>query len=442
MKFDKDFLFGVATSCYQIEGATKEDGRCDCIWDLFCREPGKVYMGHSGDLACDHYHRYKEDVELIRQLGAQVYRFSIAWPRIFPAEGQYNPKGMEFYKNLVKELKSKGIKSAATLYHWDLPVWVQDKGGWESRQCVDLFAEYARKCFEELGNDVDFWITHNEPYCASFLSYYNGEHAPGKEDLALTLRVAHNILLSHGESVRLYRKMGLKAPIGIALNLIYGDIIEDTYLNRVALNNFDGMQNRWFLEPLFKKCYPVDMVNLFAAAGRDFTFIKEGDFDIIGEPCDFLGVNFYNRVAVEYSSYNELLFGYANSDYPKTLMGWDIDPEGFVKLIDRLRKEYTDLPVIITENGSAWEDVIAPDGKIHDANRVDYMERHLESVSRMNEMGLNVAGYFAWSLMDNYEWARGYSRRFGIVYVDFETLERTPKDSYYRFKEIIAESGK
>lgn len=442
MKFNKDFLFGVATSSYQIEGAAKEDGRCESIWDGFCRQPGKVYMEHNGDVACDHYHRYGEDIELMRQLGVQVYRFSIAWPRIFPAEGQYNEKGMDFYKRMLKELKSKGIKAAATLYHWDMPVWVLEKGGWESRECVNYFVEYAKKCFEELGEYVDFWITHNEPYCAAYLSYYTGEHAPGVRDLARATKVIHHIMLSHGEAVRAYRRMGLLAPIGIALNVQPGYISEDTFLNRLALNNYDGYTNRMFLDPLFKRSYPADVLNLYAGAGRDLTYIKEGDLDIIGEPIDFLGINFYSRHLVEYTPDNELLFKSARSDYPKTAMGWDVSPEEFMDLIERIRKDYTDLPIYITENGSAWEDTVTPDGKIHDEKRVDYLVRHLEVVSRMVEKGLNVKGYFAWSLLDNFEWAFGYSRRFGLVYVDFDTLERIPKDSYWKYKEIIEESRK
>lgn len=436
MNFDKSFIFGVATSSYQIEGAVDEDGRTPSIWDTYSKIEGKVSNMENGDIACDHYHRYKEDVKLIKELGVDCYRLSIAWPRIFPAQGKYNPKGMEFYKNLLTELKEKGIKTAVTLYHWDLPQYLQDIGGWELRECADWFLEYAKMCFIELDDLTDMWITHNEPWCASILSNALGEHAPGKKEISAALKVAHHLLLSHGRAVGLYHKLGLNKPIGITLNLVPAYPKSESFSDLLAASNANGFSNRWFLDPIFKGSYPFDMVNLYATRSANFDFIKEGDFDIIGEKCDFLGVNYYNRSLVEFDPMSLTLSGGAYSTYQKTNMGWDVAPEEFIELIKMLREEYTDLPIYITENGSAWIDVLE-DGCIHDTQRIDYLMSHLDAVSKMNDLGLNIAGYFCWSLLDNFEWARGYSKRFGIVYVDFETQERIKKDSYYKYVQVI-----
>jgi len=438
MHFDKDFIFGVATSSYQIEGAFDEDGRTPSIWDTFSKTEGKVVNMDNGDVACDHYHRYKEDVALIKELGADYYRFSIAWPRIFPEPGKYNPKGMAFYKNLLTELKKNGIKAAVTLYHWDLPQWLQDMGGWEVRQSADMFLDYAQKCFTELDGLVDMWITHNEPWCAAILSNALGEHAPGKKDISASLKAGHHILLSHGMAVRLYRKLGFKKPIGITLNLTPIYPASKTFSDRLAASNADGFTNRWFLDPIFKGSYPFDIANLYASRSADFGFIKEGDFDIIGEKCDFLGINYYRYSLVEFDPMALTLYSSAYSPYPRTDMGWEISPDEFIDLIKMVREKYTSLPIFITENGSAWTDTLQ-DGCINDEGRTDYLVRHLEAIAKMNEMGLNVAGYFYWSLLDNFEWGYGYSARFGIVYVDFKTQERIKKASFYKYRRIIQE---
>lgn len=438
MYFDKNFIFGVATASYQIEGAFDEDGRTPSIWDTFAKTEGKVFNMDNGDVACDHYHRYKEDVALIKELGAESYRLSIAWPRIFPENGKYNPKGMEFYKNLLTELKNNGIKAAVTLYHWDLPQWLQDMGGWEIRECADMFLEYAYKCFTELDGLVDMWITHNEPWCASFLSNALGVHAPGKKDISAALKVAHHILLSHGMAVRLYHKLGYKRPIGITLNLTPAYPASGSFSDKLAASNSNGFSNRWFLDPVFKGSYPFDIVNLYASRSSDFSFIKEGDFEIIGEKCDFLGVNYYSRSLVQFDPMSLILSSDAYSTYPKTEMGWDVSPNEFIELIKMLREKYTDLPIYITENGSAWKDVLE-DGRVHDSMRVDYLIKHLKAVGEMNQQGLNVAGYYCWSLLDNFEWGQGYSKRFGIVYVDYKTQERIMKDSYYKYQQFIRE---
>lgn len=438
MEFDKSFIFGVATSSYQIEGAFDEDGRTASIWDTFSKTEGKVFNMENGDVTCDHYHRYKEDVAIIKELGVDCYRLSIAWPRIFPEQGKYNPEGMAFYKNLLTELKQNGIKAAVTLYHWDLPQWAQDMGGWETRESVDWFLSFAKQCFTELDDLVDMWITHNEPWCAAILSNAIGEHAPGKKNVAAALKAGHHILLSHGMAVRLYRELGFNKPIGITLNLTPAYAASNSFSDKLAASNFDGTFNRWFLDPLFKGSYPFDIVNLYAARLGDFDFIKEGDFDAMAERCDFFGINYYSRSLIEFDPLSLTLSAGAYSSCPKTEMGWDISPENLIDLVRMVREKYTDLPIYITENGSAWPDVLES-GYVHDSNRVDYLVRHLETVAKMNDMDLNIAGYFCWSLMDNFEWGFGYSKRFGIVYVDFETQARIKKDSFYKYQQIIRE---
>lgn len=435
--FDKSFVFGTATSSYQIEGARHVDGRTDSIWDTFSRVPGKVLNGDTGDIACDHFNRLEEDIALMKELGVESYRFSIAWPRVFPEPGKYNPQGMAFYKKLVKHLLEEGIKPSVTIYHWDLPQWMEDMGGWTNRAVVDHFIEFSEKCYEELGDDVEFWITHNEPFCAGILGYMIGAHAPGLTDVGASLKAIHHILLSHGEAVKLFRKTGLKGQIGITLNHAPATPATDSVKDRLAANNYDGWMNRWFLEPVFKKNYPADMINLYHAQVGDLDFIKEGDMETIGVPIDFFGINYYHASKVKYSAENPLLFEDFDMGVKKTAMGWPITPAGLDQLITRIRNDYTDLPIYITENGAAFEDTVLEDGSINDVDRVEYLEEHIRTVSHMNQKGLNIAGYYLWSFMDNFEWAFGYDRRFGIVHIDFETLKRTPKASFYRYKEIV-----
>ncbi len=437
-QFTKDFIFGTATSSYQIEGAYNEGGRSLSIWDTFSRTPGKVVNGDTGDVACDHYHRFEEDVQIIKELGVDSYRFSIAWPRIFPEQGVYNEEGMKFYKALIARLVECGIKPMATLYHWDLPMWAQEKGGWVNRDSVSWFLQFAEKCFEELDEHVYSWITQNEPWCASFLSYHAGHHAPGHKNIEEGLKAAHHILLSHGEAVKLLKgKLNSKTPIGITLNLSPAYAATNSFNDQIAHNNFDGYTNRWFLDPIFKGSYPIDMVNLFSKQVHDFSFIKSGDLETISVDCDFFGINYYNRALVEFTSTDYALYTGAHSDYPKTAMGWDVSPNEFKELIRRLRRDYTDLPIYITENGAAYDDVLEADGSVHDKERTDYIEKHIAAVQELNEEGMNVAGYFLWSLFDNFEWAFGYEKRFGMIYVDFETQERYWKDSAKRYQEIV-----
>ncbi|WP_010283123.1 family 1 glycosylhydrolase [Bacillus timonensis] len=359
-KFDQHFTFGTATSSYQVEGAVTQDGRSPSIWDTFAETPGKVLRGDTGAVACDHYNRYKEDVQIIKSLGVESYRFSIAWPRIFPHEGMYNEAGMKFYKNLINELKANGIKPVVTLYHWDLPQWVQDQGGWASRKSLNWFRTYVKKVFEELDGEVDSWITQNEPWCAAFLGYHQGVHAPGHSNLEEALKAAHHILVSHGQTVNLLKQeLQSTTPIGITLNLSPVYPASNSFNDKIAANNADGYSNRWFLDPIFKGKYPYDMVNLFSKYVHDFSFVHDGDMEVISTKCDFFGINYYSRTITEFNSANDFMYKHAYSDYEKTGMGWDVSPLEFQDLIRRLRKEYTDLPIIITENGASYHDELS-----------------------------------------------------------------------------------
>jgi beta-glucosidase len=438
--FTKDFKFGVATSAYQIEGAAVEEGRTPSIWDTFCRTPGKVYEGQSGDIACDHYHRYKEDVRLMKEMGVNSYRFSIAWSRIFPAYGTYNPKGMEFYKNLVRELKQNGIEPMVSLYHWDLPMWAYERGGWLNRESVMWFKEYATRVFEELNDSVKCWITHNEPFCASVLGYGLGIHAPGHKDTGEALIAAHHILLSHGVAVEAFRECGFSdSKIGITLNLTPAVPASDAKEDTEAAWRSDGLANRWFLDPVFKSSYPEDMKEAFGKFAGDFDFVKDGDLQRISTRIDFLGVNYYTRSTIKFIQDGLLNYKEVPGD-PRnaTAMGWQICPQALEDLLLRLRRECTHIPIYITENGAAFDDVVTSDKHVHDMQRIDYIKGHLRKIAEANEQGADVRGYYLWSLLDNFEWAAGYSKRFGIVHVDFGTQERSLKDSALWYRDTIS----
>jgi beta-glucosidase len=439
--FAKDFKFGVATSAYQIEGAAAEDGRTPSIWDTFCRVPGKVYEGQSGDIACDHYHRYREDVRILREIGVDSYRFSISWPRVFPAYRTYNPKGMEFYKNLIHELEENGIEPMATLYHWDLPMWAYERGGWLNRESVTWFKEYATRVFEELNDSVKSWITHNEPFCASILGYDLGVHAPGHKNLGEALIAAHHILLSHGVAVEAFRECGLRdSKIGITLNLTPSYPASNSREDVEAASRSDGLSNRWFLDPVFRSSYPEDMKEALGRFAGGFGFIRDGDLQTISTKNDFLGVNYYTRVPTEFVQDSRLNYHDVQGNLKKsvTAMGWEICPEALYDLILRLRREYTQVPIYITENGAAFDDVLSREKRVHDTERIDYIKGHLRKIAEANEQGADIRGYYLWSLLDNFEWACGYSKRFGIVHVDFGTQERSLKDSALWYRDVIS----
>ncbi|MHB8071386.1 MAG: GH1 family beta-glucosidase [Candidatus Cryosericum sp.] len=440
VEFEKDFLFGVGTSAYQIEGAVAEDGRTPSIWDTFCREPGRVYEGQTGDIACDHYHRYREDIAILKKLGVDSYRFSISWSRVFPAYGGYNPKGMEFYKNLVRELRQNEIEPMVTLYHWDLPMWAHERGGWLNRESIAWFREYATRVFEELNDSVKLWTTHNEPFCASVLGYYVGIHAPGHKNVSEALVAAHHILLSHGVAVQAFRQCGFSdSKIGITLNLTPSSPASNSREDIEAASRADGLSNRWFLDPVFKSSYPEDMKEALGRLTGGFDFIRDGDLQTISTPIDFLGVNYYTRSLVKSAQDGALNEQEVPGDPGNsTAMGWEICPDALYDLILRLRREYTHVPIYITENGAAFDDVVTAGKRVHDTERINYVKGHLRKIAEANEQGADIRGYYLWSLLDNFEWAYGYSRRFGIVRVDFETQERSLKDSALWYRDVIS----
>ena len=436
--FKKDFIFGTATSSYQIEGAIAEGGRSPSIWDIFSKTPGKTYRGNTGDVACDHYRRYKEDIELMEKIGTGAYRFSVSWSRIFPEKGRYNPKGMDFYKRLIDELNKRNIKPVITIYHWDLPLWAYNMGGWLNRDSVKWFEEYSSRLFKELNESVRLWITHNEPLCASFFGYHEGIHAPGHKDLKEAVTTAHHILMSHSTAVENFRKLKFKnSEIGIALNLIPSYPVSGSEEDKKASLVFDGQYNRWFLRPLFKADYPEDMKEVFKKLIGDFDFMKDGDMEKISVKNDFLGVNYYSRELIKYSPDSELEYKKTHGNFERTEMDWEIVPEALYKLILRLREEYTSIPIYITENGAAFKDKVSKDGKVHDGKRIDYLRNHLKKIAVLNQKGADIKGYFLWSLIDNFEWGHGYSKRFGIIHLDYKTQERILKDSALWYRDLI-----
>lgn len=437
-KFKDDFIFGTATAAYQIEGGFNEGGRTPSIWDTFSKTEEKVYNGHNGDVACDHYHRFKEDIKILKDIGVDSYRLSISWPRIFPSKDEFNPQGIKFYKDIVSELKEKKIIPAITLYHWDLPQWAQDLGGWENRECVYWFQDFCIKVFEELGQDVSLWITHNEPFCASLLGNYIGIHAPGNKDLKKALTVSHHLLLSHGLVVRAFRKFQFEnSSIGITLNLSPAYAVSTKEEDIIATKISDGFINRWFLDPLLKGSYPKDMIEFYEKIVGSLDFIVEGDLSIISTDMDFLGINYYSSSKIEYDPDSELKFKGIDGGEEKTAMGWEICPNSLYELLIRIKSEYTKLPLYITENGAAFDDKVTEDNKVHDIERINFIKAHLKVIQKFIEGGGSLKGYYLWSFMDNFEWAFGYSKRFGMVYVNYDTQERIMKDSAVWYKKVI-----
>ena len=437
VQFPDGFLWGAATAAYQVEGATKEDGRGASIWDVFAHTPGKVYEGHTGDVACDHYHRFSEDVALMADLGLTSYRFSIAWPRIFPEQGVLNQKGIDFYKRLLEALHQHQIAPTATLYHWDLPQWLEDAGGWRSRDTINYFVEYADTMFRAFGDDVPKWITHNEPWCTSFLGHALGQHAPGHTDWKEALQVAHHVLLSHGEVVEVFRHAGQNGQIGITLNLTPVEAGTNRLEDKLTAQVVDGNSNRWFLDPLFHGAYPKDMLAFYQQIVGPLDFILPGDLAKISLPIDFLGVNYYFRNRVIHDAQSEM-FGIRilPSEGELTAMDWGIHPDSLLQLLKRIQTDYTNIPIYITENGAAFEDQV-DHGQVKDDRRTKYLHDHLEAAAQFISQGGNLKGYYVWSLLDNFEWSYGYAKRFGIVYVDYATQERIVKDSGKWYQQVI-----
>ena len=442
-RFPNGFIWGSATASYQIEGAVAEDGRAPSIWDTFSHTPGKTVNGDTGDVACDHYHRWQGDVQLMRELGLQGYRFSIAWPRVVPeGTGQVNARGLDFYDRLVDALLEANITPLVTLYHWDLPQVQQDRGGWANRDTADAFVAYTDAVVRRLGDRVKHWITHNEPWVVSFVGNYEGRHAPGIQDLRTALQVAHHLLLSHGMAVPAIRAGSAGAQVGITLNLSPGRPASTSPEDQAAARVCDGYTNRWFLDPLYGKGYPEDMVARFGAAMPQ---INVDDLAHAAVPTDFLGVNYYFPTIVRAAASGHEPLGFlalspeelAAAGHELTAMGWPIVPDAFTELLTRLHRDYAPKTIYVTENGVAFDDKVVGGG-VHDPRRIAYLHSHIGAVRQAIADGAPVGGYFLWSLMDNFEWAYGYSKRFGIVYIDYPTQTRIPKDSAAWYRRVIA----
>ncbi|MFE6281345.1 GH1 family beta-glucosidase [Streptomyces sp. NPDC057877] len=450
LHFPPDFRWGTATAAYQIEGAAAEDGRTPSIWDTFSRTPGKVRNGDTGDIAADHYHRLGEDVALLRRLGVTDYRFSIAWPRVQPTgRGPAVQKGLDFYRRLTDELREAGIRPVATLYHWDLPQELEDAGGWPHRETAYRFADYATLMAEALGDRVATWTTLNEPWCAAFLGYGNGVHAPGRTSALASLRAAHHFNLAHGLATRALRA-ALPAPaeVSLTLNLHVARPHTDAPEDVDAARRIDAVGNRIFLDPVFHGRLPDDLVRDTAPV-TDWSFVADGDLETAAAPIDSLGVNYYSPAMVAAGT-SESPSPWAGAEQhvrfvpvpgPRTAMDWPVDADGLHELLLRLRDDLPGTPLLVTENGAAYDDYADPSGEVKDPERVAYLHTHLTAVHRAIEGGADVRGYFLWSLLDNFEWAYGYSKRFGIVHVDFASQRRTLKSSAHWYANAIAQNG-
>jgi beta-glucosidase len=439
MSFPRDFRWGLATSAYQVEGAVAAGGRGLSIWDTFCRVPGAIEDGTNGDVACDHYNRFDEDVRMLASLGVDSYRFSIAWPRLLPdGAGPVNETGVGFYRRLCERLREHGVAPVATLYHWDLPAALQAGRGWAVRDTVERFAEYAALAFERLGDLVDDWITVNEPFCVAFLGYGLGVKAPGTRDWREALVAGHHVLLAHARAVEAYRACG-RGRIGIALNVTPVRPASDDPADLAAARRLDGYHNRWFLDAVFRRRYPDDMVEEFERRYGMPDEVRAGELAALADPGDFLGVNFYTRVCARANPESPIL---GAEELPPTgdvtAMGWEIAPDALHDVLRRVATECTSLPLLVTENGAAFDDV--RDGKpvIDDPRRVDYLRRHVAALQHALADGVDLRGYFPWSFLDNFEWEQGYSKRFGLVYVDYATQERIPKQSALWYRDFIA----
>jgi beta-glucosidase len=433
--FPDSFAWGVATAAYQIEGAVAEDGRGESVWDRFCATEGKVRNGDTGAVACDFYHRYRDDVALMAELGVNAFRLSVAWPRVLPdGRGRVNPAGLDFYDRLVDELLAVGIKPFVTLYHWDLPQALEDRGGWPRRDTADAFAEYVEVVMGRLGDRVERWITLNEPQVAAWQGYGWGKHAPGRTSERDALAAAHHLLLSHGRAVEILRREAPRAQVGITLDVSPVYPASNGESDREAARHFDGFHNRWFLDPVFRGSYPADLLEHF---GANAPRVEDGDFGLISAPLDFMGLNYYRREVVAHSENGGAhTVRIPDSDY--TDMGWEVSPEGLYDLLVRLKDEYGPRAIYVTENGAAFGDLRAHDGSVRDPERQHYLQEHIREIGRALGAGVPIAGYFVWSFLDNFEWAHGYSKRFGIVYVDYPTLARIPKSSFYWYRDFIA----
>jgi beta-glucosidase len=447
-KFPSDFLWGAATAAYQIEGAWNLDGKGESIWDRFVHTPDHVKNGETGDVACDHYHHWQSDIQLMKETGLRAYRFSISWPRVIPTgQGNINQVGLDFYDRLVDGLLEAGITPFITLYHWDLPQELQDQGGWVERSTAKAFGDYANTISRALGDRVKHWITHNEPEVAATQGYRMGRHAPGIQDLNKALRVSHHLLLSHGWAVQALRSNSQGSEVGITLNTTWIMAASNSRADLNLARQIDGELIRWYADPLYGRGYPGDIISQYRASGNlphGLEFIQPSDMETIAVPTDFLGVNYYSRAVVRSDlpeNDPQKVFPAPKDDQHWMETDWEIYPDGLLGILARLYFNYQPPKVYLTENGASFSDGPDINGRVPDARRQDYLRTHLIAVHRAIQAGVPLAGYFVWSLMDNFEWASGYSQRFGIVWVDYETQQRLPKDSALWYRQVIKHNG-
>lgn len=445
MSRTKAFTWGVATSSFQIEGATSVGGRGESIWDRFCNTPDKVKNNDNGQMACDHFNRFQTDIELMKDLGVDAYRFSVAWPRIFPTglERKPNTEGLDFYNRLVDALLEADIVPWVTLYHWDLPQKLQDRGGWCNREIVASFSQYTEAMAHRLGDRVQNWITINEPWVICHLGHCTGEHAPGIKDWHKSMKAAHHVLLAHGASVPIIKDHVPEAKVGITLNLCPSEPASQSKEDIDANRHFDGFFNRWYLDPIFGRGYPEDIVEdyveLDQLPSEKPEWIKDGDLKTISVDTDFLGINYYSRAVIRSDKIEEKdnapreVF----DDGPRTDFDWEVHAESLYRLLNHLNDDYSPKEIIVTENGASYATGPNENGEVLDANRQFYFEEHTAACKKAIQDGVPLSGYFAWSLLDNFEWAEGYSQRFGLVWVDFDTQIRTPKQSALWYRDWI-----
>jgi beta-glucosidase len=442
-KYPKDFLWGVATASYQIEGAAFEDGKGASIWDSFSHVPGNIISDDNGDIACDHYHRYKEDVHLMKELGIKSYRFSIAWARILPdGRGQVNQAGIDFYNRLIDSLIEAGVEPMVTLYHWDLPQALQEEGGWSDASIIEAFVEYAKIAFDTFGDRVKKWITHNEPWVVAYAGHHVGRHAPGIKDFHTALKVSHHLMLTHACTVEAYKKSLFgDGEIGITLNLFPTSPASEKKVDKDAAVFVDGYHNRWFLDPILKGTYPKDIYERF---NKEYGFhVSEEEMEIIASnKLDFLGVNYYHRIIVRHDpKVADLRFVEVKPAGEYTDMNWEIYPDGLYESLIRVKNDFGDIPLYITENGASYGMLQTMKERIQDDLRINFLKTHFEAALKAINDGVNLKGYFVWSFLDNFEWAHGYEKRFGIIDVDYNTLKRTPKASALWYKTFIYEEN-
>lgn len=442
--FPKGFQWGVASASYQVEGAYDEDGRGETIWDRYCSIPGNIANGDDGKVACDHYHRYKEDVEIMKSMGIQVYRFSVAWSRIFPeGRGCVNQKGIDFYSNLIDALLEAGIEPCITMYHWDLPQSLQNLGGWANPDMSNYFLEYAKVLFREFGGRVKKWITLNEPYCAAFLGNYEGRMAPGLHDFSTAVLASYHLYVGHGLVVKYFRDQNIDGEIGIALNLMGRLPLTDREEDLEASRRADGYLNRWFAEPIAFGTYPQDMIDFYREKGVVLPRFEEEHLKLMGQKLDFVGLNYYNDFCVTADdSVWPLGFKIQNPKFvPVNDRNWPVTEQGFTNMLLRMKNEFGFERIYVTENGTSFPDLVSMEGKVEDYGRLDYLKRHINAMWDAIQQGVNIEGYFQWSFCDNLEWACGYSSRFGLVFVDFNTQERVIKESGYWYSRVIRDNA-